>query len=240
MKVLSVIALVFVLAIGITMFVSWRKANQPPEWWHPVNPADPQVDQAARKIENEVSNQLTRVRPAPANAAEPATWTMIIKDEDANAWLCARLMEWLANKSETLRWPANASEPQVSFEEGVVRLGFEAAVNSGDKGRVISLALAPRIESDGGLWLTMQGFAIGRMQVPPSLIVDAGGTLLEGKLPENLQNNPDTKNFIEALSGKQALTKEAVVKLSDGRKVQIVRITPKLGELELELRTLPR
>jgi hypothetical protein len=165
---------------------------------------------------------------------------MTIKDKDANAWLGARLMEWLQNRSETIKWPANASEPQVSFEEGLIKLGFEVAERPGEKGRVISVSLAPRVEPDTGLWVQIQTFGIGRFSLPGGAVVDAGGSLLEGKLPASLRENPDTKGFIESLAGKKPLVKDAVMKLSDGRRVQIVRITPKAGELELELRTLPR
>lgn len=239
LKVLSAVVLVFVLAIGVTMFVSWRKANQPPEWWRPVNPADPQVDQAARSVENRVSDQLHRVRPAAPDPASPQTWTMTIKGEDANAWLGARLKEWLQNRSERIAWPANASEPQVSFQDGVIELGFEVSPSPGEKGRVISLGLEPRVDAQG-LWVPLDTFGIGRLMLSGGAMADAGRSMLESRLPASLQNNPDTKNFIEALSGKRPLVKDAVMKLSDGRRVQIVRITPKPGELELECRTLPR
>jgi hypothetical protein len=164
---------------------------------------------------------------------------MTIKGEEANAWLGARLKEWLQNRSERIAWPANASEPQVSFEDGVIELGFEVSANAGEKGRVLSLGLEPRVDS-GGLWVQLGTFGIGKLTLPGGAMADAGGSMLESRLPDSLRNNPDTKNFIDALSGKRPLVKDAVMKLSDGRRVQIVRITPKPGELELECRTLPR
>lgn len=238
-RILGIIALVFVVAIGVSSFIAWRKANQPPEWWSPLNASDPQVDRSARVVENTIADQVHRVRPIPAGAVEPATWTMVIKDAEADAWLCARLKEWMLNRNERLAWPSNASNPQVSFDEGVVRIGVEVAENAGEKGRVVSATLNPTVEADGSLWLRVNTFAIGRFQVPAATIADAGG-VLTGMLPTDLRNDANITNFMEVISGKRSLSKDTVIKLSDGRRVQIVRMTPKPGELEIECRTLPR
>src|SRR5262245_27600687 len=87
-KVIGAFIMVLLLAIGITMGVSWYRATQPPAWWQPVNPADPQVDQQARNVENGVTNELHRTRPT-ANGAPAEPWTLTIKDAEANAWLAA-------------------------------------------------------------------------------------------------------------------------------------------------------
>jgi hypothetical protein len=249
MKMLGVVAFVFLLAIGGSAFFSWRLSTQPPEWWRPVDPKDPQVDRAARSIENGISDQIHRVRPAtppastsgsPENPAadHPQTWTIVIKETEANAWLAARLGEWLLNRNEKLAWPSNASQPQVAFDDGVVRLGFE--VTDAGKARVISASLAPNIDNTGALWLPLNSLSIGRLPLPGSMVAEAGSSLLESRLPPEMKDNPDTKNFIQALANTRALTDKAIAKLSDGRKVQIVRITPRKGELEVECRTLPR
>jgi hypothetical protein len=165
-------------------------------------------------------------------------WNLVIKEADAHAWLAARLQDWLLNRNERLAWPANASLPQVSFEDGIVRLGFE--VSEGKKGQVISAGLAPRVDEQGALWLKLKSLSVGRFPLPGSAVAEAGGAMIESRLPPEMQGNPDTAKFIQALAGKRALTNEAVAKLSDGRKVRIMRITPREGELELECRTDPR
>lgn len=246
---LGIVLTVFILAIGLTVFFSWRLACQPPEWWKPVDPADPRVDQAARSVENGLTEQLHRVRPvtptppaadpsAAPPAAQPDTWTIVIKEGDANAWLAARLSEWLLNRTERMTWPSNASVPQVSFEAGTVNLGF--AVTDRGAERVISAALVPSIDQNGALWLRLETLSIGRLPLPGDMVAEAGGAMIESRLPDEMKNNPDTRNFIQALSGSAALTPEAVVKLSDNRKVQLVRITPRADEIEVECRTLPR
>lgn len=242
LRMLGVLMFVFLLAIGGSVFYSWRLASQPPEWWSPVDAADPRVDRAARSVENGVTDQLHRLRPAPTpgetGGMQGQTWKIIIKEADANAWLAARLQDWLLNRNERLAWPANASQPQVAFEDGIMRLGFE--VTEDGKGRVISAALAPTIDEQGALWLRLETLSIGRFPLPGSAVAEAGGAMIESRLPPEMQGNEDTKNFIQALAGKQALTREAVAKLSDGRKVRIMRITPREGELEVECRTDPR
>jgi hypothetical protein len=236
-------ALVFVLAIGVTAFVTWRLAGQTPAWWHPANPSDPAVDASARSFENSVSDQVHRVRPATPTAADApanaATWTMTLKEPDANAWLMARLENWLLNRNERVAWPAGASRPQVAFEPGKIRLGFEFKEASASKGRVLSVALVPSIDAQGALWLGLESISIGRFPIPGDA-VSQGGAMIESRLPAEMQQNPDTARFIKALAGKSPLSDKAVAKLSDGRRVQMVRITPKTGELEIECRTLAR
>lgn len=243
--VVGAMLLVFVLAIGTTMFISWRLASQPPEWWRPVNSADPTVDTAARRVENSISDQVHRVRPsAEAGAGEgaapgSATWTLVIKEAEANAWLAARLEDWLLNRSERVVWPTGASMPQVSFADGLVRLGFEIKQGASAKGRVLSVAMRPSIDAQGALWLTLESLSVGRFPVPGGTVAQ-GGSMLEGRLPPEMKENPDTARFLKAISGTAPLTDKAVTKLSDGRRVQILRITPKPGEVEFECRTLPR
>lgn len=238
LKVLGAIVVVFILAAGIGMFYSWRLANQAPEWWHPVNPSDPAVDRAARSVENTITDQLHRARPAPTNGAAPSTWTITIKDDEANAWLAARLKEWMLNRHDSLSWPAGASEPQVSFQDGIAMLGLEFTDPRSSKQRVVAAGLAPQIDEQG-LWLRLESFSIGRLMLPGSAATEAG-SMLEDRLPASVKENPDAKAFIEALSGKRPLVREAIMKLSDGRRVQLMRITPRAGELEIECRTLPR
>lgn len=243
MMVAGAAAMVFIIAIGVTVFVTWRLAGQAPAWWHPASPSDPAVDGAARSIENMVSDQVHRVRPPsaePANTpANTGTWTMTLKEADANAWLVARLENWLLNRNERVAWPAGASRPQVAFEQGRVRLGFELKDAGATKGRVLSVALNPTIDAQGALWLKLESISIGRFPIPGDA-VSQGGAMLESRLPSEMQQNPDTARFIKALSGSAPLSDKAVTKLSDGRRVQMLRITPKSGELEIECRTLPR
>lgn len=231
-RLLGAAVLVFFLAIGGTMFYSWRLANQTPEWWSPVNASDPKVDETARAVENGISNRLHQARPAPQGKA-PEPFTLSIKSADANAWLAARLREWLANRSEKIQWPATASEPQVVFEDNLIRLGFDASDGTpGGAHRVVSVGLVPSVD-DRGLWLQMKTFSIGRLNLPGSTVVDAGGSLLESKLPPEMRSNADTANFIGALSGSRPLTSDAVMKLSDGRKVRIVSIVARDGWLDV-------
>jgi hypothetical protein len=245
LKVVAAIVFVFILGAGVATFVAWRMASQSPAWWHPVDPADPQVDSTARAIENSVTEQMHRSRPAaaPAGNGAPAssTWTLKITDSQANAWLAARLESWLANRSESAFWPSSASNPQLAFEEGIIRIGIEVTEGpAGSKGKVVSMALAPSIGADGGLWLKLESLAIGRFGVPGSMVATAGASMLESRLPAEMRSNPDTRNFLDALSGTRALTNEPVMKLSDGRRVRMLRITARPGEMEVECQTLPR
>lgn len=237
LKVLAAMSMVFILAIGGAMFYSWRLANQKPDWWQPVKASEPSVDRTARAVENSVTDQLHRARPAPAKGVEPATWVISVKDAEANAWLAARLKEWLLNRNDSLSWPVGASEPQVSFQDGVVTLGLEFN-DAKSAGRVVSAGLSPRIDAEG-LWLRLETFSIGRLPLPGSMVAE-GASMLESRLPPGMKENPDTGAFIEALGGKRPLVREAIMKLSDGRRIQIMRITPRPGVIEIECKTLGR
>lgn len=240
-RVLAAVFVVFLLAIGGSMFFSWRLMSQSPEWWHPVDPANPDVDRAARSVENTISDQMHRVRPgSPGESPDADTWTLVLKEADANAWLAARLEEWLLNRNERVVWPAAAGRPQVSFADGLVRLGFEVSATPGQKGRVITASLAPTIDKGGAMWLRLDSLALGRFPLPGSTVTEAGGELLESRLPPEMKENPDTRKFLGALSGKSPLMDRAVIKLADGRRVEMVRITPRPGELVIECRTLGR
>ncbi|MBC7772053.1 MAG: hypothetical protein H7210_06135 [Pyrinomonadaceae bacterium] len=144
---------------------------------------------------------------------------------DANAWLAARLKEWVVNQDGSFTWPSELSSLQVDFRDGEIVFGaglmYRGAV------RVVSLTMTPRVDDKGALWIPATSFAIGKLGVPSSLVE----SILRSSLPANSAKNESTAKLFDALAGKAPISESPVMKLSDGRRVLVVGIRSEQGRL---------
>jgi hypothetical protein len=193
-----------------------------PSWWRDVKPLDPETSYTAEQVENGVVTQLSLARPADGESKgyKSQPWSVSLTDSDANAWLATRLKQWTENRG--VAWPAGISDPQVSFSEGVVHLGVRT------HGQVVSVALAPTFRPDGSLWLAVEGTALGGLPLPTDHVL----TNIESGA-----RTPKTQHALDIIQGKEALLKDPVIKLEDGRVVRLLKLIPKDGRLEVTCRT---
>jgi hypothetical protein len=81
-------------------------ARRVPAWWSPVPRDAPGALDVARALEQGIAGESTRVRGPGAQA-----WTVRVRAADVNAWLGARLPQWLEH-DRSLPWPDGVKSVQ--------------------------------------------------------------------------------------------------------------------------------
>lgn len=81
-------------------------ARRVPSWWAPVAREAPGALDVARALEQGIASESTRVRGPGAQA-----WTVRVRASDVNAWLGARLPQWLEH-DRSLPWPDGVKSVQ--------------------------------------------------------------------------------------------------------------------------------
>jgi hypothetical protein len=103
---LATLAAVAVAAVAAAL------ARRPPSWWAPLPRDAPGALDTARALEQGIAGETTRVR-GPGEAA----WSVRVRAADLNAWLAARLPQWL-EFDRSLPWPEGVKAVQVAIEPG--------------------------------------------------------------------------------------------------------------------------
>ncbi|MFN0011992.1 MAG: hypothetical protein ACKVS8_10150 [Phycisphaerales bacterium] len=229
-----VIAALTALAVG----ASFALAASPPPWWRPINPADPAILARARAVENGLVTVITEQRG-------PDPWVARIAEADASAWLASRLSEWTVTRGSLSRWPAEVRQVQAHFESGALVLGAHLRTGA-DDGRVVSVRLVPRMETDGSLFAPATSVRFGRLRVPAGLMVAEGATGAPARwlharryLPTDFHGRPEMDSLGRVLMGEVALARTPALRLSDGRVVRVLAVRAAEGFLEITCRTEP-
>lgn len=139
-------------------------------------------------------------------------WTLTLAAQDAEAWLNARLPVWLEN--QRLPKPAWLGAAGISFEPGQARVGI--ALRPSGAPPLLSLALA-----ESKPW-------------PPSIRL--GSIPAPNWLTRSLA--PDLEGQLSRVRGETDPTALATIRLDDGRRVHITRLTPAEGTLTLHCETI--
>ncbi|MBS0195510.1 MAG: hypothetical protein JSR77_02010 [Planctomycetes bacterium] len=203
-------ALLLLILAGVALVWAWRLSATPPAWYAPAHAEVPRVAEAAKDIENAVTTQLSLVR-------DQAPWSVTVSEEDANAWLAARLPQWCRSREITL--PGQMSEPSVAFVDGSAMLA--ATMHAGGSSRVVSLDITPRIGENGALYAAATAARIGRVRAPLDTALSMMGS----------------EKIAAMLRGEAPVTEKPVVTLADGRRVRLLSIVPTSGGLEITCRT---
>jgi hypothetical protein len=215
--------------------LAWFMASREPAWW--ARTLVPDAPARATALENGSVSVFSTPRPPGER------WTAAINEEDANAWLAARLPQWLAAQTPPLRWPAEVERVGVSFRDGGVLLG--AAVRQGKQSQVLSLRLVPSVGADGELRVAATSFRVGRLALPPGLVLSATGRpnplgsaiLAESDLPAGLREWPEADAVARALLEGLPLVKRPRFGLGDGRSVRLRGVEARDGRLLLTCTT---
>ena len=110
----------------------------PPAWYRPPDPGNPATARLAERVEYGLLEQVQRLRPTGSQ------WTIRLTDEQANAWLAARLPQWWRSRSGA-DWPRELSPPQITTRAEALR--WAAAASGGG----VRLGVVGRVEPrDGG------------------------------------------------------------------------------------------
>ncbi len=197
-------------------------ARRPPAWFAPVE-ADPRADAAAVSLENRLGADLSARRPAD----QP--WTIEIREDQANAWLAARLRPWL--EYEGVRWPEDLGRVAVDLAPGRARLGVEAPAVGG--GAVLWAVARVHHGDEPGLRIASVG--LGSAPIPRALA--------EGWIDRRLADaaGPDVARAVLGALGRPGLPIDRLRVPIDGeRTARVERIEITDGLCRLTLRTTRR
>lgn len=205
-----------------------------------MRPADSGVVARAERLENAAAGEFSRIRPAADHhdGAEYRSdaWAVTIRDTDASAWLAARLPAWLGELEDGPQWPAEFSELQVRCEPGVLRVGVRYDGPRGG-GRVLCVALRPRIDDSGAAWLEADAVQLGRLPLPAAWVIGAARADPGEVLPDAIAGFAAVGIVLDVARGVVPASPEPVVDLPDRRRVRLLGMTVRAGELELVCRT---
>jgi hypothetical protein len=244
------LALAGVAALALLTASSLVRAS--PSWWRHYA-LDPELRDHATAVENAAISQLYRTRPAdpdwqrdPGDAPwRSAPWSIALKDEDASAWLTARLRDWMEGEADRGRldaWPEGLGQPQVRFEAGRLRLG--AALRFENGSRVISAAIEPEFRDDGSLWLDTDWITIGRLPLPAGPVLARADRAIRDELPgdiaQAISDDAEQVGFFDILRGEAPLARTPVLRLDDGRAVRLLGLRLRDGRLEVDCQTVAR
>lgn len=202
-KLFVVLLVLVALAAGAVAL-----ARMTPAWWSPTARDAAGALDSARSLEQGIASETTKVR---GEGVQP--WSVRVRAADVNAWLGARLPQWL-EYDQSLPWPDGVKGVQAKIDAG----GFELAADW--NGFVVSTrwAIDPGAEGKDGAPATLRaaGTSVGNLPIPFASGVGAW--------------------FVPQLG--KALPLKA--KLGDGRFIKVTDVEFADGEAILDFETLPR
>lgn len=235
---LLVIAAVTAGAVALCMALM----HGPPSWWRAVDAQSPQTLARAKLVEDNLTTALSAVRQGATAEQRMRPWSMALSPDDANAWLNARLPQWLAQQNAVKDWPQEVRQVQAHFDGARIVIGAHIS-RGGPKGEYFAAAsIAPEVRADGSLWLPASSLSVGRLPIPTRLAIGSGGEpgpvlSAEERIPAQLQSLPQTRQVLSVLAGSRAALINPVLKLPDGRRIRLLGIDTRDGKLVVTVRT---
>jgi hypothetical protein len=217
--------IIVVILLGLPAIVLWWMTRIAPSWYAPPDPGNERVIELADRVEYNLVEQAHQIRP------EDESWTKRIRDEQVNAWLSARLRDWVIHEGGADAWPKELGTPQIRFESEGISLALP--LKHGSSTRTIVARLQPEMK-DGRLRVQLDRVAMGRLAIPGEPLT-ALVNRINKSLPD-LANNPQAKAIIEILSGRE--TVNPTFKLTDGRQIEIQDLRLAKGTLDFTARTV--
>lgn len=208
---------------GVFGYVLARSA---PAWWRTVEQGDPAAGRTADLLQNALGNQFTAVRPTagdlqPDERWRSEVWRFAVEVDDANAWLNTSLRDWIKSDPDMPAWPEDIGSIQVAFRRGLVFLGVEVRRADGSA-QYLAAAVRPRLREDGSLWLPADTVLIGRLPIPPEVVLSQAQARVDNILPEDLTERG--RMLLRVFEGTEPLAPSPVIRLGDGRQVRILDI----------------
>jgi hypothetical protein len=255
------VAMGTIVVLSVAALLAVALAQEPPGWFRHVDAKDQRVIDSARRIENALTTMMTRLRQtgtvgasgqtskvsAPGSSSASAsgsgtppgdTWTIAITADDATAWLNARLPKWLENQEGgSFTWPEEVGTLRLDFDAG--RIYAAASLHKGGQVQVFSASVEPQLRDDGSLWMPAKWLGVGRLPLPTRMVLGQGGATTPRQLPAEFSKLPQSRDVLSALRGEGPAMQTPIVKIGDGRRVQLLAIEPHDGQLLITLRSLP-
>lgn len=195
--------LVMLVAVA-ALAAATAAARRPPGWWSEPAPwpTEDAALETARGLEQGIASETTRVR---ARGAED--WSVRVRAADLNAWLAARLPQWLEH-DRSLPWPEGVNRVRVAIDADGLALAADW------NGFVVTTRWAVEPGSAGApATLRAAGSSVGSLPVPFAAGVGAW--------------------FVPELGRPLALR----ARLGDGRSVSVADVEFADGEAIVDCRT---
>ncbi len=238
---------VILAAMATPLFAAYLLSRATPSWWTRVEHAAPvelgsvPADWPARaaEVENAVVAQLSLVRPGRRHGdgvwrSEP--WSVSISEQDASAWLATRLPRWVKNREGEDAWPPQVAQVRVAFSDGRIVAGAMLR-NSGEGSQVMGVEARPYVDEHGALRVPATKVRIGRVALPAAWLFGAITSRAGDFLPREALESPTARSVSDALRGESVLTRDAVIRLDDGRRVRVLNMNPHDGRIDLTFQT---
>ncbi len=221
--------LIFALAAGVVIFlggtlVALLLLHVKPRRYLPADTSFPTTIRDAEALENGAARQLSMVRPnaQPGEAYKSEPWTVAISEMHANAWLASRLPQWLGSRGTSL--PAGVSNPCVAFVEGAA--GAYATVDTAVGHIVITQPMRISFQ-DQSLKIDFGMSNAGAMTLPG----------LNSEILTALSEKLKDRHLGEVHEG-SLVVPIPVLKLDDGRNIELLDVRCRPGTLEITCRTV--
>ncbi len=206
----AAIALILLAAVG------WWLAGLTPQWYQPTTATDAATSELGEAAEYRLVEEFQRIRPPEE------IWRLRIREDAINAWLTARLKQWLAGRG--VDWPADTTLPQIH----ITPAGIELAISTDDIGHRIGRFRVRPVIDNNQLTLESPTFRLGRLPLP--LPTD----WIRPTLHESLAESGDLAFLATLLQGDSI---EAAIPLVDHRHVQLAAITLEPGACIIQAST---
>ena len=220
--------LVLVIAAGLVVVGAgwvWVLVRSAPSWYSPADAGDAEAAALAERAEYRLVEEYHRIR------GEGEQWTVRVREEQINAWLAARLPEWIANR-EGLSWPEGVGVPQVHIEEAGINVAVEAEYTG--RKQVVVMRVVPEVR-EGELWARMDRVGLGRVSVAGSPAEALAG-LIEEAGSEGAMGEEVMEELLKMVSGERGV--EWSVELADDRRVELVDVVLSEGAIDVTNRTV--
>lgn len=238
---------VILAALATPIFGAYLLSRATPAWWTRAEQASSievggvPADWPARaaEVENAVVAQLSLVRPGRWHAdgvwrSEP--WSVSISEADASAWLATRLPRWVKNREGDSAWPPQVAQVRVAFTSDRIIAGAMLR-NGGNASQIMGVEVHPYVDSVGALRVPATKVRIGRVALPAAWLFGAITSRADDFIPKEVLETPTARAVSDALRGEAVLTRNAVIRLDDGRRVRVLNMSPQDGRMDLTFQT---
>ncbi len=208
---LAIAACVLVVLIGALLISAISGFDDTPQWWGEVDRVrhdDPNVIERAERVENAITTQLTTLRDA-----DDPSWAVAVDQDQANAWLAARLIDTIVTHQGEDAWPREIERILVGIEADQCTIG--ARVKSAAGTSILSARVGFSIDSNGDLWATISSLHVGSTRIPMGLL---------------------SMGSSESISSKLRIG-PAKIEIGDGRVAKLLAVRMSGGRMELMMET---